>query len=103
MDELRHAFSTSPDAEDSGGELPEPLLRLARKVVELRMESAALIFLETVRPLSFLGSQVAYGASPFVKSLGLENFDDIARALEDRATVQKLIQEIERLSSLHDS
>ena len=86
----------------------EILARLAKWVVERRMTAPAIIFLETHRPLSFVGSQAMIAASPFVsffepflKTLmgrGFEHasYQRFAEMMEDRDNLELLIIEIER-------
>ncbi len=88
----------------------EILTRLAEWIVERRMSAPAIVFLESHRPLSFVGAQAMIAASPLV-----EMFEPFFRALvgpryqhayyrrfaemlEDRDTVERLIIEIERKS-----
>ena len=82
--------------------------RLAKWVVQRRMTAPAIIFLETHRPLSFVGSQAMIAASPFVsffepflKSLmgpGFEHasYKRFAVLMENRENLELLIIAIER-------
>jgi hypothetical protein len=98
LEELRRAFAVDPEPEPSG--LPEPLERLARAVVERRMESPAVLLLESVRPLSFLGSQVLHAVEPLVRMLlATPDIEAVAHALEDRRSVGLLVRRIEEISS----
>jgi hypothetical protein len=99
MDHLRHAFAVDTEPRD-GPVLPDLLERLARRVVERRMEAPAIAFLEMVRPLNLIGSQVAWAAVPFAGLLADDrDVRDIAAALEDRRTLCALVQRIETLSA----
>jgi hypothetical protein len=77
----------------------ELLESLARKVVERRMEVPALLTLESVKPLSLLGSQALHFFEPLVTSLfpwpGYRRF---AELVEDRASLEWLAQRIEALA-----
>lgn len=84
----------------------ELLERLAGWVVERRMTAPAIIFLESHRPLSFVGSQVMIAASPLVSFFGPffkasvgfdgEDFQRFAELMENRDNLERLIIEIER-------
>ncbi len=99
IEKLKYAFAVgkAPDVENK--ELPEPLDRLARAVVDRNMEMPAIVLLESIRPLNFLASQTMHAAWPLIRMAG--SFDDyrtIATALEDRETLQRLAGRIEELS-----
>jgi hypothetical protein len=86
----------------------EILSRIATWVVERRMAAPAIIFLESHRPLSVVGSQAMIAASPivsffepFLRMIGGPRFDHatferFACLMEDRDNVELLIIEIER-------
>lgn len=97
-EKLRHAFAVDPEPGPDSA-LPETLERLARLAVQRRMEIPAVIFLETIRPLGFLASQAALAAWPLLKAFGgFEGFREAAQSLEDRRTLQRLIDRIEDLA-----
>ena len=86
----------------------EILDRLASWVVAKRMTVPAILFLESHRPLSFVGSQAMIMASPivhffepFLQSLmgpgyGHRAYDRFAGMMEDRETIERLVVAIER-------
>ncbi len=97
LKELKRAFAVTPAT--ASAPLPEPMERFAGEVVRRGMETPAILFLETTRPLSFLGSQVTFAASPLLKTLVTgEILEQIACSLEDRRTVGRLIDRIEELA-----
>jgi len=74
--------------------------RLAKRIVDLRLSAPAIFFLESMKPLSFLGSQALVFLQPIVQSFfNFKEYDEITRMLEDRDNVEKLILEIERMES----
>ena len=74
--------------------------KVAKKVVEMRMVVPAILFLESVKPLSFIGSQVMVFLQPFVRAFfSLREYDELALILEDRENVERLILAIERMDS----
>lgn len=86
----------------------EILDRLASWVVSKRMTAPAIIFLESHRPLSFVGSQAMIMATPivhffepFLQSLmgpgfGIKAYERFASMMEDRENVERMLITIER-------
>ena len=71
--------------------------RLARRIVELRLEVPALLTLETARPLSVLAGQSMLFFEPVVQALF--RFDDyrrVAALVERREALEELARSIER-------
>lgn len=100
LDQLRHAFAIEPETPIATGLLPDALERLARAVVARGMETPAIVFLESVVPLSFLGSQAMLALLPFVKLASIDaDYREVARALEDRRSLRLLASRIEELAS----
>lgn len=71
---------------------------MADQVVRRGMAAPAILFLESSKPLTFVGSQMMHVASPVVNAIfaGSPQFDRIAHMLEDRDNVERLLQLIER-------
>jgi hypothetical protein len=75
----------------------ELLERLARRIVELRLETPALLTLETGRPLSLLAGQAMIFFEPFVQALfRLPDYQRVAALVERRDALESLAQMIER-------
>ncbi len=74
------------------------LKKLAQKVVDYRMTVPAILFLESVKPLNFIGSQVLIFFQPFVQVLfTAPEYEKFALAMEKRENVERLICFIEEL------
>ena len=70
--------------------------RLARWIVERRLETPALLFLESSRPLSFVGSQAMHFFHPLASVLFTgPDYGRLARLLEDRENLSILLATIE--------
>jgi hypothetical protein len=70
--------------------------RLARWIVERRMETPALLFLESSRPLSFVGAQAMHFFQPLASVLFAgPDYGRLARLMEDRANLSILLATIE--------
>jgi len=80
----------------------ELLLNLARKTVRRRLSVPAIFFLESTKPLSYVGSQAMVFFGPFVRLLfESPNYYRYSEMLEDRANLELLLQMIEDLESEH--
>jgi hypothetical protein len=76
----------------------EVLVKIAQKVVDLRLTPVAVVMLESSKPLSFVGSQLMVFFQPIVTSLfPFRQYDEVAALLEERVNVEALIQKIEEL------
>lgn len=70
--------------------------RLARWLVERRMETPAVLFLESVRPLSFVGAQAMHFLQPLASVLYTgPDYARLARLLEERENLSILLDTIE--------
>lgn len=71
---------------------------LARAVCTRGLAPAAIFFLESIKPLNFIGSQTLYAASPLASLLfDRDRIERLAGVLEDRGSVERLIARIEKL------
>ena len=72
------------------------LLAVATRVVRLRMEVPAVLFLESMKPLSFVGSQAMVFFQPFAQSLFPWNqYERFTELLADRDNLERLTRLIE--------
>lgn len=86
------------DFEDELTEHQKELLdRMADKIVRLRMTLPAILFLESVRPMNYVGSQVMVFFAPLVRGFfGLPEWDEIRLVLERRESIGYFLDLIER-------
>ncbi len=74
----------------------EILRDIAKFVVKKRLETPALMFLETFRPMNFIGSQLMAFFEPFIGSfLKSKKYEDLIEILNDRRSISSLIDLIE--------
>jgi hypothetical protein len=73
---------------------------LADGIVRRRLGSAALFFLESTKPLGFLGSQVMVFLQPIVGTIWSSpaRWDRLQKLLEIRGSVELLVRRIEARS-----
>ena len=77
-------------------EQSETLDRLAEKIIERRLSAPAILFLESSKPLSFLGNQAMVFFQPIVQTIfNFKTYDDIMDLLEDRDNIEYLLKKIE--------
>ncbi|HID10408.1 MAG TPA: hypothetical protein EYP17_03800 [Candidatus Latescibacteria bacterium] len=94
---LRRAFSV--EEERLSEEELALVERAARAVVKRGLATPALLFLESVRPLNFIGSQAMRFLEPAVRSVfSAEDYGRFTRVLERREGLDALIGHIEKLS-----
>ncbi len=80
------------------------LERLAQRVAELRMETPAILTLETARPLSLVASQAMLFFEPFAQMLF--RFDDyrrLAQLVERRDALEVLTVAIEQAAEAREA
>ena len=70
--------------------------KVVRLILRFGLSVPAILFLESMRPLNFLGSQFMHIMSPAVHTLvPMAEWDHLAHLLEDRRGVEYLIRRIE--------
>lgn len=78
----------------------EILDKISRKVVQWKMAVPAIMFLESVKPLSYIGSQVMVFFEPFVHALfSLPAYNEFQQMMEKRENVERLLQRIEKFDA----
>lgn len=93
---LRHAFAIAPTDAPLSPEDQALLEQMADRVVRRGLAAPATLFLESVGPLNFLGSQVLYGLAPLLRfACERDDFDRAARVLERRDSLTRLAALIE--------
>ena len=97
--ELSHAFSTQSEAEVFTTEDLALLQRVADAVVKRGMAAPATVFLESLGPMNFLGSQALHFLTPIIEwAFHAKEVEQVARLLERRDTISRLITLIETKS-----
>jgi hypothetical protein len=92
--DIREPQAAEPPSTDEARELVH---RLAKRIVQLQLGPVAIFFIESVRPLNFVGSQLLHFFAPFVRAFGrFPDYDLLARLLEDRRSIDLLLEAIER-------
>ncbi|MFH1144613.1 MAG: hypothetical protein V1774_08735 [Candidatus Eisenbacteria bacterium] len=81
----------------AGERTDEELLdAIAKRLVGMGLAVPAVFFLESTKPLSFVGSQALIFLQPFVEAfLSVRHYQRFAELMEDRGNIEKLIQRLE--------
>jgi hypothetical protein len=78
----------------------EILTKIAQKVVYWKMSVPAVLFLESVKPLNYIGSQMMAFFEPFVQTIfSWKDYDEFRKMMEERGTIERLLRKIEALDS----
>jgi hypothetical protein len=98
--EFFHAFSTTSKAEPLIIEDFSLLERVADAVVKRGLAAPATVFLESLGPMNFLGSQALYFLTPIIEwAFHAKEVEQVAKLLERRDTISRLIALIETKSA----
>ena len=75
----------------------EMLDSLADGIVSRRLTPAALFFLESMKPLGFVTSQVMHFFRPIIQAVWTSpvRYDQVARVLERRGSIELLLRRLE--------
>jgi len=99
-------FSGNPgEMPEQSRSIPEEedavLEKVAIKVVQWRMAVPAIVFLESVKPLNFIGAQAMVFFEPVVQSLfNFKDYETFRVALERRENIENLLQKIEKYDAV---
>jgi hypothetical protein len=100
MSLFRGMFSSQPGSTPEKQPIPpeedEVLEKVAKKVVQWQMAVPAIIFLESVKPLNFIGAQAMVFFEPIIQSIfSIKDYNTFRVALERRENIENLLQKIE--------
>lgn len=88
------------DKEELTPQQEEILTKIAQKVVHWKMSVPTILFLESVKPLNYIGSQMMAFFEPFVQTLfAWKDYDEFRKMMEERGTVERLLRKIEELDA----
>jgi hypothetical protein len=97
---FRHAFAVRPENQSFSIEDLQLLERIAETIVKRGMAAPATMFLESMGPMNFLGSQALHFMTPIIDcAFNVKEVEQVARLLERRDTVTRLIAIIEAKSA----
>ena len=96
------AYDLPPEEEALTADEQEILFKLADFVVRRGLTIPAILSLESVKPLNYIGSQVMVFFEPFVQALfkDIGKYNTFRRMMEKRDNVERLLQKIEELDAI---
>lgn len=98
---LRHAFSMEPATPALTNEDVAFLEQIADALVKRGMSAPATMFLESMAPMNFLGSQALHMLIPIMEcAFGGKDMERVARLLERRETISRLATFMEAKASM---
>ena len=102
MKRLRHAFKVEKEEAFDPDEKDQALIDLVcREVVKRRMATPATLFLESTRPLNYIGSQTMVFFEPVMRTVlrHPEAWERFSQILEHRGSIEYLCRTIEALEN----
>jgi len=96
------AYDLPPEEEALSREEQEVLFKLADFIVKKGMTIPAILTLETVKPLNYIGSQAMVFLEPFVQAVfkDISKYNTFRRMMERRENVERLLQKVEELDAI---
>lgn len=96
-----HADIPDPDKTSLPAEEDAVLDKLAKKAVERGMSVPAILFLESVKPLNFIASQVMIFFEPIIQTIfNFKDYNNLRSALEKRESLEILLLKIEKYDAV---
>jgi hypothetical protein len=97
---LVHAFATQRPSSEFSPADADLIDRIAEAIVKRGMAAPAAVFLESMGPVTFLGSQALLVCSPLLElAVDAKDLEQLTRLMERRETVPRLIAAIEAKAS----
>ena len=103
---LRHAFMVEKESDFAPDEQDRALIdTVCREVVKRGMATPAILFLESTRPLNYIGSQTMTFFEPVMHAVlrHPEAWKRFARILEHRGSVEFISRRIDELNTDSDA
>ena len=98
---FRHAFAVRPESQPLSIDDVQLMERVADVIVKRGMAAPATVFLESMGPMNFLGSQALHFFTPIIEcAFNVKEVEQVARLLERRDSIPRLIAVIEAKSSI---
>ena len=85
--------------ESVGPVSPDEIInKLANGIVKRRLSAPIIMFLESVKPMNYLGSQLMIFLEPVVLAIfNVTQYREIALILEERGSIERILTAIERI------
>ena len=95
-DSIKHAFALGEKENFTPNEKQILIVdKVCREVVKRHLAMPAILLLETLRPLNYIGSQVMHFFQPIISSvLSVDGYTDFTELLEQRGSVDYICERI---------
>jgi hypothetical protein len=95
-------YELPPEDQDLTPDEKEVLFKIADFVVRRGFTVPAILTLESVKPLNYIGSQAMVFLEPFVQAAfkDIAKYNTFRRMMEKRENVERLLQKIEELDAI---
>jgi len=95
-------YELPPEEEALSEKEQQILFKLADFIVRKGMTVPAILTLETVKPLNYIGSQAMVFLEPFVQAVirDVSGYNTFRRMMEKRENVERLLQKVEELDAI---
>lgn len=95
-------YELPPEEEALSEKEQEILFKLADFIVRKGMTVPAILTLETVKPLNYIGSQAMVFLEPFVQAVirDVSGYNTFRRMMEKRDNIERLLQKVEELDAI---
>ncbi len=99
---MRHAFAVAERGDEKlSPEEVELLDRIAEKIARRGLIAPAVLFLETMRPMNYVGAQFVQFAAPFLDMVSTPGLRErVVALMERRSTAEELLQRLEAYRGL---
>jgi hypothetical protein len=96
------SYDLPPDGEALSADEQEILYKISEFIVRRGFTVPAILTLESVKPLNYIGSQAMVFLEPFVHALfkDISKYNTLRRMMEKRDNVERLLQKIEELDAV---
>ncbi len=94
---LKHAFGIKSNSNEAPTDQQKAVIdKVCREIARRHLTTPALIFLESFRPLNYIGSQIMHFFHPFISAISsAEGYRIFSEFLESRSSVDYLYERIE--------
>jgi len=89
----------SPEEIDEN-EKQEIIDKLAKGIVNRGLTAPAIMFLESIKPMNYIGSQIMVFFEPVVLTIfTIKNYRKIALIFEERGSIERVLESIEKFEN----
>ena len=95
-------YEIPPEDQELTDEQRDLLYRISKKIVDGGWTVPAILTLESVKPLNYIGSQVMVFAEPFAQAVfkSVKDYNAFRQMLEKRDNIERFLQKIEELDAV---